>query len=121
MGTAERRAEIMKILCRRRRESIRNLAAEFGVSSRTIQRDVDILSRSEPIFTMPGRYGGVCVVEGYSMDRMYMTPAEVAVLQKLYAAAESSAGLLTLPEKDLLGSLIAQYSKPTRKNERNLS
>ena len=31
-GTAERRSEIMKILCRRRSETIRNLAFELDVS-----------------------------------------------------------------------------------------
>lgn len=40
MGTAERRRKMMKILCRRRYETIGNLASEFGVSMRTIQRDI---------------------------------------------------------------------------------
>ena len=64
MGTAERRYEIMKILCRRRYETIRNLASEFGVSMRTVQRDIESLSRTEPIYTQFGKYGGgVYVVE----------------------------------------------------------
>ena len=54
MGTAERRYEIMKILCRRRYETIRNLASEFGVSMRTVQRDIEALSRTEPIYTQLG-------------------------------------------------------------------
>ena len=58
MGTAERRYEIMKILCRRRYETIRNLASEFGVSMRTVQRDIESLSRTEPIYTQTGKYGG---------------------------------------------------------------
>ena len=117
MGTAERRYEIMKLLCRRRHETICNLASEFGVSTRTIQRDIEILSRTEPIFTQPGKYsGGVYVVEGYSMERMYMTSAEIDVLQKLYIAADKNASLLTFEEKELLRFLISQYSKPTPKN-----
>ncbi len=59
MGTAERQREIMKVLCWRRHETIRNLVFEFGVSMRTIQRDIEALNRSEPIYTKPGRYGGV--------------------------------------------------------------
>lgn len=112
MGTAERRHEIMKMLCRRRHETIHHLASEFGVSMRTIQRDIDILSRTEPIFTQPGKHGGVYIVDGYSMDRMYMTDAELDVLQKLYIAADGNAALLTDGERKLLGSLISQYSKP---------
>lgn len=116
MGTAERRYEIMKILCRRRHETIRNLASELGVSMRTVQRDIEKLSITEPIFTQFGRYGGgVYVVEGFSMDRMYMTDAELDVLQKLYIASDGNAGLLTCDEKKLLSSLISQYSKPKSK------
>lgn len=115
MGTAERRYEIMKILCRRRHETIQNLAYEFGVSTRTIQRDIEILSLSEPIFTKPGKYGGgIYVVDNYSMSRMYMTTAELDVLHKLYDAADKEAMLLTSDEKELLGSLISQYTKPTK-------
>ena len=71
MGTAERRYEIMKILCRRRNDTICNLASEFGVSMRTIQRDIEVLSRAEPIYTQPGKYGGgVYVVDGYSFKQL---------------------------------------------------
>ena len=95
MGIAERRYEIMKILCRRRYDTIRNLASEFGVSMRTVQRDIEALSRTEPIYTQFGKYGGgVYVVEGYSMDRMYMKEQELDVLRKLYIAADEQGSLL---------------------------
>lgn len=113
MGTAERRHEIMKILCRRKYETIRNLASEFGVSVRTVQRDIEILSRTEPIYTKYGKYnGGVYVIENYSMDRMYMNKQELDVLRKLYIAADEQSSLLTDDEKNLLRYIISQYSKP---------
>lgn len=113
MGTAERRFAILKKLCRCRYDTIQNLATEFGVSKRTIQRDVEILSSSEPIYTQPGKYGGgVYMVEGYSMDRMYMTDAEINVLQKLYTAMSKNMAFLTFEERELLRYLILQYSKP---------
>ena len=106
----------MKVLCRRRHENIRNLAHEFGVSMRTIQRDIEALSITEPIYTQSGRYGGgVYVVDGYSINRMYMSDAELSVLQKLYIAADTSVSLLTKEEKHMLKHLIAQYSKPKTK------
>lgn len=121
MGTAERRHEIMKILCRRKYETIRNLASEFGVSVRTVQRDIEILSRTEPIYTKYGKYnGGVYVIENYSMDRMYMNKQELDVLRKLYIAADEQSSLLTDDEKNLLRYIISQYSKPKIKNERIL-
>ena len=116
MQTTERRREIMKILCRRRHETMSNLASELGVSIRTIQRDIDILSTTEPIYTKTGKYaGGVYVVEGYSMDRMYMTDTELNVLKKLYISSYNNISLITKDEKKILEGLISQYSKPKLK------
>ena len=84
MGTAERRTEIMRVLCRRRHETISNLADEFGVSTRTILRDIEVLSVTGPIYTQCGRYGGgVYVTDDFSMTRMYMTERELNLLHKL--------------------------------------
>lgn len=115
MGIAERRYEIMKILCRRRHETTYNLASEFGVSMRTIQRDIESLSRTEPIYTKTGRYGGIYVVDNYFMDRTYMADRELEVLKKLYAAIDEGAPLLDEEEKKRLRDLILQYTKPKKK------
>jgi predicted DNA-binding transcriptional regulator YafY len=116
MGSAERRGEIMKTLCRRRYETIRNLASEFGVSERTIQRDIEFLSKSEPIYTQQGRHGGgVYVIDDYSMYRMYMTNEEISVLNKLYIATDTNTSMLTQKEKEVLRSIIIQYAKPKSK------
>ena len=40
MGTAERRLEILKYLCKFRKATMPHLAKIFGVSVRTVQRDV---------------------------------------------------------------------------------
>ena len=86
MGIAERRIRIMRILCRRGNETIANIAQELGVSTRTIRRDIDELSLTEPIYTQTGRYGGgVYVMDNYIMDRMYMEDNELAVLESLRA------------------------------------
>ena len=121
MGASERRYEIMKILCHRRYETIGNLASEFGVSMRTIQRDIEVLSRTEPIYTQTGKYGGgVYVVDGFYINRMYMRDSEIDVLKKLYIAADENSLLLTEDEKVLLNLIILRYSKPKIKNERIL-
>ena len=59
MGAAERRQLILDQLCQRRKETIPNLAAELGVSERTIRRDIEMLTLRYPIETVCGRYGGV--------------------------------------------------------------
>lgn len=113
MGTAERRMEIMRILCRRRHETIPNLAEEFGVSTRTILRDVEVLSVTEPIYTQCGRYGGgIYVIDDYSMSRMYMNEKELSLLHKLSEFADLNAVCeLSFEEKNLLKSIISQYTK----------
>ena len=116
MGTSERRYKIMKLLCRRRYETTSNLALEFGVSERTIQRDIEILSRTEPIFTKAGKYtGGVYVVDNYSMDRMYMSSTEISLLHKAYTAIQSD-DLFTNEEKILFKHIINEYTKPSKNN-----
>lgn len=116
MGTAERRAEIMRILCRRRHETISNLAEELGVSTRTIQRDVEILSITEAIYTQCGRYdGGIYVLDDYVMDRMYMTEGELSVLHKLEDFAKSKSVCdLNQDELKMLNRIISQYTKPQK-------
>ncbi|MBQ7106800.1 MAG: HTH domain-containing protein [Clostridia bacterium] len=112
MGTAERRTEIMRVLCRRRHETISNLAEEFGVSTRTILRDIEVLSVMEPIYTQCGRYGGVFVTDDYSMSRMYMTDKELSVLHKLSKFADEKAVCnLSMEENNLLKFIISQYTK----------
>jgi predicted DNA-binding transcriptional regulator YafY len=119
MGTTERRKEIMRILCRRRYETVSNLASEFGVSERTIQRDIHTLSESEPIYTQCGRYGGgVYVVEGYTLDRMYMSEKELSVLHKLLVSAEvQDVCDLSNEEIDILSAIISLYTKPCNRRE----
>ena len=114
LGTAERRYEIMRLLCRRRSETIRNMASEFGVSERTIRRDIEVLSLTEPIYTQYGRYGGgVYVVNSYSGNRTYMSEKELSVLHKLYKMAEDQHRcVLTEEELSIFKSVIVNYTKP---------
>lgn len=117
MGSSERRAEILRTLCRRRYETIGNLANEFGVSERTILRDIEIISLSEPIYTKQGKYaGGVYVIDGFSMSRMYMSEEEISVLKKIMDGVESNNIIKLDPnEYTTFKNIITQYTKPTYK------
>ncbi len=115
MGTAERRLAIMKLLCRRRQASMQSLADEFVVSRRTLQRDIEVLSLSNPIYTKSGRHGGgVYVIEGYYIDRMYMKDEEIALLSKIITVANEKC-LLTQEEKEKLAKPMQEYTKPKEK------
>lgn len=119
MGTAERRSEILKILCRRRHETIPRLAVEFGVSERTIRRDIEALSLTAPLYTQQGRYdGGVYVMDGYSADRMYFSERETNVMRRLIEDAEAMGYCrIDASELRILKELLAAYSKPTVNTE----
>lgn len=115
MGTAERRKLLLKILSRRRHEHITSLASEFGVFERTIRRDIEILSLTEPIYTLPGRYGGVYVLDGYMDDNLYVPLEEECLLRKILDIAENrSVCDLSSHELDLLKDIIMYYSKPKK-------
>ena len=117
METSERRKAIMKLLCRRRHETIKNLAREFDVSTRTIRRDIDVLSISEPIYTQAGRYGGgVYVMDGYHMDSMYFRDSEAKVLNKILTYVENQKRIvLSCAEMTVLKQMIVDYTKPSTK------
>lgn len=109
MGTAERRLEIMKLLCKRRYETMSNLSDEFGVSVRTIQRDIDELTFLVPLYVKSGRYGGgVYVDKDYTMDRMYMTTNEINLLIKV---RKMTSDKLSKSENTLFDQIIKTYSK----------
>ena len=115
-GITERRAALLKALCRRRHETIYNLAVEFGVSERTIRRDIETLALTEPIYTQPGRYGGgVYVTENYYMDRMYLRDPEIALLAKIlrYAKLEKPY-ILSNEEVRIMQKILADYTKPSK-------
>ena len=110
MGTVERRLEIMKLLCKRRYETMQNLAEEFNVSIRTIKRDIDELTFLMPLYVKSGRYdGGVYVHEDYTMDRMYMSIEETNLLIKIKTIVLDK---LSKEESETLNYIIKSYSKP---------
>ena len=86
MDAGERRQQILELLCRRRKDTMQNLASELGVSERTIRRDVEILTLTYPLETICGRYGGgVRVADWYHLDRQRMSPRQTALLRRLAA------------------------------------
>lgn len=103
----------MKHLCKRRHDTIENLAFEFDVSTRTIRRDIDTLSISEPIYTQTGRYGGVYVMDGYYIGQLYMSDEEINVLKKLHSSKVIQ-NLLKNDELKTLEHIIDDYSKPKK-------
>lgn len=103
----ERRQEILEVLCERRHESVENLATEFGVNERTIRRDIEYMTLSYPIFTVPGKGGGVYVSDGYRLGKKYLTDKQSELLEEL------SKGL-TGNELAVMQSILKTFKEPRR-------
>ena len=110
MGTAERRLEILKYLCKVRKATMPHLAETFGVSVRTIKRDILEL---ESIFHIPieiksGKYnGGIYLTNDYSFDRMYMHNDEIKLMQKVHRLVKNE---LNTEENLIFENIIKKYS-----------
>ena len=111
MGTAERRLEILKYLCRARKSTMPKLAELFGVSVRTIQRDIFEIEATfhVPLDIRCGKYdGGIYVMGDYSFDRAYMHEDELALLAKIQELVKNQ---LSENENALLSRIIKTYTK----------
>ena len=118
MDVAERRHQLLLLLCRRRHETVSALASHFGVSARTVLRDVEALSLTYPIYTRQGRYGGgVYLVDGYAPERLYLDPDELSLLLGLLHRAEALPDFLPSDEGHRLRSLIFRYTCPAMGGE----
>lgn len=112
MGTSERRIEIIKYLCRKRHATMEEIAKEFGVSVRTVKRDIDYLSgvMMIPIYCQSGKYeGGVYIDDDYRWDKMYMTLEQISLLMKV---KELVSDKLSDKENTALKQIINLYSMP---------
>lgn len=84
MDAHERRQRLLERLCRERHDTYKNLAQLFGVSKRTIQNDIMVLTGSYPIETVCGRYGGgIRLMDGYHLDPKRLTADETNLLKRL--------------------------------------
>lgn len=90
MKRAERLHALTEELRRsgRRGRTARELADQFGVSVRTIVRDLDSLEVSgAPLWARPGPGGGYGLVPGSTMPPIALTPAQAVALLTAVAAA----------------------------------
>lgn len=73
------------------------LAEKFGVSVRTVYRDVEALeSAGIPMVTVPGPHGGIGIVEEYKIDKKLFTNQDISTLLTSLSSVSGSMDAATL-------------------------
>ena len=84
---------ILSILLQREQVTAPELAEQFEVSRRTIQRDIEALGRAGiPIATVQGAGGGISIMEGYRVDRTVLTAPEMQAILAGLRSLDSVSG-----------------------------
>lgn len=105
---AQRLISVLMALQRGHALTARELAQRLGVSIRTIFRDIDALSAmGVPVYSEPGRGGGVRLVEGYSSDLTGLSSGEVEALALIASPASVGVRDLATPTRTALDKLAA--------------
>lgn len=84
---------ILSLLLQREQVTAPELAEQFEVSRRTIQRDIEALCRAGiPITTAQGAGGGISIMEGYRVDRTVLTAPEMQAILAGLRSLDSVSG-----------------------------
>ena len=84
---------ILSLLLQKERVTAPELAEQFEVSRRTIQRDIESLCRAGiPISTSQGTGGGISIMEGYRVDRTLLTAPEMQAILAGLRSLDSVSG-----------------------------
>ncbi|MCM1220226.1 MAG: HTH domain-containing protein [Lachnospiraceae bacterium] len=105
MTAKERRKVMIEILCQKRHETRSNLASEFGVTTRTIDYDIVLLSMEYPIYTVQGPSGGIFVAEGFELGRFYLPDKYISVLENMRRKSQGE-------ELEAVEYILKKFKKP---------
>ena len=112
MNSKERRDRLVQFLAIRGKTSTKILAEKLEVSQRTVLRDIDILSRNNPIGVEYGRGGGYYISNYKSLNLPCMKEHEIRLLKKIVSETQNNASCTLDPsEHQLLEEIITLYSK----------
>ncbi len=80
----DRLVAIIMLLNNRDKITAKELGEKFEVSTKTIQRDIEIIERAGiPIVSYKGHGGGYGIIDGFKVNKSSMTTGEAALLNKL--------------------------------------
>ena len=84
---------ILSVLLQKEKVTAPELAEMFEVSRRTINRDIDdLLYAGIPVRTSQGAGGGICIAEGYKIDRTILTSKDMQMILAGLRSLDSVSG-----------------------------
>ena len=100
----DRQIGILQILKNRRQAKVLELAKDLHVSRATILRDLEDLSRAHyPICVLPGRNGGISVIEGCEICIPVMKTVHEQFLKSLLPRLQPG-------EQEMMEEILRTYS-----------
>lgn len=109
MQVNNRLFEIAYILIQKKKVTAKELANKFEVSTRTIYRDIETLSRANiPIYATKGKEGGIEILDEYVLNKMLLTEEEQNQILFALQGIKKVAGQ---NEKDILEKLSRLFNK----------
>ena len=105
MTANERRAEIMRILTSRRRETAAHLATELNVSVSTVYRDVLTLTAEYPLDTKRGNGGCIQLADWYHPHRSILSAEQQNVIARLMDHCDDY-------QAHVLQEILLEYGSP---------
>ena len=109
MQVNNRLFEIVYILLQKKKITARELAEKFEVSTRTIYRDVETLSRANvPIYATQGKDGGIALLDRFVLNKTILSEEEQ---NQILFALQSMKNVSEQDEKGVLEKLSTLFNK----------
>lgn len=101
--------EIVYLLIERGGLTAGELAERFGVTTRTVYRDIDTLSGAGvPVYCNRGRNGGIRLMEGFTLDKTLFTDREQ---DEILASLQGLGAIRAVDAEQVLTKLAALFGK----------
>ena len=92
---SKRQFEIIYILMNRKLVTAKELAEHFGISQRTVYRDIDVLGLAGiPVYTEKGKGGGICLLPEFVLNKSLLDEQEQnEILSALHEELQPAPGI----------------------------
>ena len=109
MQVNHRLFEIVYILMQKKKVTAKELADKFEVSTRTIYRDIEVLSRANiPIYATKGKEGGIGLLDEYVLNKTILSEEEQS---QILFALQGMKKVVGQDERDILVKLSTLFNK----------